>query len=164
MELFALLKIVPGSALHLHMYGGCEAQKSFSLHDFQLSGSVLVASSYILAALCFHSLLLARLKEKRSCIGIFVCSNRTTPTNYTTIIGQKLSGHSLTSLTGLTGSSGPEILNTSYTQCLLLHLQDILNHVFDDMERFMKLLKDKSAAWNDLEKKMKKSKRKKHDG
>ena len=28
----------------------------------------------------------------------------------------------------------------------------------------MKLLKDKSAAWNELEKKKKKSKRKKHDG
>ncbi len=42
--------------------------------------------------------------------------------------------------------------------------QDMLNHVFDDLEAFMKLLKDKSTAWNELEKRKKKSKRKKHDG
>ena len=36
--------------------------------------------------------------------------------------------------------------------------------MFDDMERFMKLLKEKAAAWSELEKKKKKSKRKKHDG
>ena len=42
--------------------------------------------------------------------------------------------------------------------------QDILNHVFDDLEAFIMLLKQKAAAWSELERKMKKSKRKKHDG
>lgn len=46
----------------------------------------------------------------------------------------------------------------------MLSLQDILNHVFDDLERFMQLLKDKAAAWTELERKSQKSRRKKHDG
>ena len=43
-------------------------------------------------------------------------------------------------------------------------IQDILNHVIDDLEEFMRYVKDKAAAWNELEKRSKKSKRKKHDG
>ena len=42
--------------------------------------------------------------------------------------------------------------------------QDILNHVLDDLERFMSTLKAKAAAWAELEKKSKKSRRKKNDG
>ena len=47
---------------------------------------------------------------------------------------------------------------------IFLHLQDILNHVIEDLDEFIKLLKTKTAAWNELEKKKKKSRRKKHDG
>ena len=43
-------------------------------------------------------------------------------------------------------------------------LQDILNHVIEDLENFLQVLKRKAAAWSELEKKKKKSKRKKHDG
>ena len=43
-------------------------------------------------------------------------------------------------------------------------LQDILNHVIEDLEGFIHLLKTKAAAWTELEKKKKKSKRRKHDG
>lgn len=42
--------------------------------------------------------------------------------------------------------------------------QDILNHVMEDLDNFISLLKSKTTAWNELEKKRKKSKRKKHDG
>ena len=42
--------------------------------------------------------------------------------------------------------------------------KDILNHVFHDLDGFMGLLTSKAAAWVELEKKKKKSKRKKHDG
>lgn len=52
----------------------------------------------------------------------------------------------------------------SVTVVLLGHLQDILNHVFDDLEGFKRMLKEKAVAWNDLEKKMKKLKRKRNDG
>ena len=45
-----------------------------------------------------------------------------------------------------------------------MSLQDILNHVIEDLDEFIRLLKSKAAAWNELEKKKKKSKRKKHDG
>ena len=44
-----------------------------------------------------------------------------------------------------------------------LLLQDILNHVFDDLDGFMRLLTEKAAAWAELEKKKKKSRRKKAD-
>ena len=47
---------------------------------------------------------------------------------------------------------------------IFIHLQDILNHVIEDLDEFIKLLKTKTAAWNELEKKKKKSRRKKHDG
>lgn len=40
---------------------------------------------------------------------------------------------------------------------------DILNHVLDDLESFMSTLKDKASAWAELEKKGKKSRRKKND-
>ena len=43
-------------------------------------------------------------------------------------------------------------------------LQDILNHVIEDLDNFIRVLKSKAAAWNELERKKKKSKRKKHDG
>lgn len=42
--------------------------------------------------------------------------------------------------------------------------QDILNHVFDDLEAFMQLLKEKATAWTELERKSQKSRRKKNDG
>ena len=47
---------------------------------------------------------------------------------------------------------------------LLFVLQDILNHVLQDLEEFMKELKDKSAAWAELEKISKRSKKKKAEG
>ncbi|CAI8029605.1 Epidermal growth factor receptor kinase substrate 8 [Geodia barretti] len=40
---------------------------------------------------------------------------------------------------------------------------DILNHVMEDLDDFKYILKSKAAAWADLEKKRKKSRRKKHD-
>ena len=40
----------------------------------------------------------------------------------------------------------------------------MLNHVLDDLEGFKQLLKDTAAAWTELEKKSKKSRRKKNDG
>ena len=43
-------------------------------------------------------------------------------------------------------------------------LQDILNHVLQDLEEFMKELKDKSAAWAELEKISKRPKKKKAEG
>ena len=43
-------------------------------------------------------------------------------------------------------------------------MQDILNHVIEDLDDFIRMLKNKAAAWNELEKKKKRSKRKKHDG
>jgi hypothetical protein len=43
-------------------------------------------------------------------------------------------------------------------------MQDILNHVMEDLDNFKFILKSKAAAWADLEKKRKKSRRKKHDG
>ena len=36
--------------------------------------------------------------------------------------------------------------------------------MFDDLEGFKQLLKDKATAWTDLEKKSQKSRRKKNDG
>ena len=44
------------------------------------------------------------------------------------------------------------------------YMQDILNHVMEDLDDFKYILKSKAAAWADLEKKRKKSRRKKHDG
>lgn len=54
-------------------------------------------------------------------------------------------------------------LHVHYTK-VCAWLQDILNHVIDDLDDFIRLLKTTTAAWNELEKKKKKSKRKKHDG
>lgn len=39
-----------------------------------------------------------------------------------------------------------------------------MNHIFHDLDSFINLLKSKAAAWTELEKKRKKSKRKKQDG
>ena len=49
-------------------------------------------------------------------------------------------------------------------QWQFLFIQDILNHVMEDLDNFKFILKSKAAAWTELEKKRKKSKRKKHDG
>ena len=43
-------------------------------------------------------------------------------------------------------------------------LQDILNHLMDDLEDFIASVRERAAAWQELEKKKKKSKKRKGDG